>query len=142
MPDFKRVWPLLFVVAGLAAAGDLLFLQKRASSAGWTVFFVGLGVLAFSLTLGYTTLGRVLDWLPSFPTILGLSFLATWAADSRKTANYAVTGMVLLVIGVLGFAARFEWLQALLPSAQLIWAVVLVVGGGLLVVRAVKRSRD
>ncbi len=30
--------------------------------------------------------------------------------------------MILLVLGLLGFGACFDWLQRILPSAQVVWA--------------------
>ena len=142
VPPFKTLWPLLFILAGVASFVDLAVLSKRPSSAGWGLAFIGLGALFFSLTLGYTTLGRALDWLPSFPTILGLALMATWLAGGRKQGNTFVAGLVLLVLGVLGFGARFDWLQRILPSAQVLWAGLLVIGGGFLVWRTVSRSRS
>lgn len=139
VPPFKRLWPILLVLAGVAALVDFFFLSRRPRSAGWAVTWIGVGVLAFALTLNYTSWKKILDWLPSFPTILGLAFFATWLAAGRKSANLAIAGAVLLVLGVLGFGARFDWLRDVLPSAQVVWAVLLVVGGGFLVWRALAR---
>jgi len=141
VPPFKRLWPLLFVLAGLAVLADWLFLSKRPGSAGWALVFVGLGVLFFTLTLGYTELARALDWLPSFPVIFGLALLASWLAGGRAEANLAVAGTVLLGLGVLGFGARFDWLKEILPSAQVVWAGLLLVCGGYLVWRTVGKAR-
>ncbi len=141
VPPFKRLWPILFVLAGVAAWVDLAALSRRPSSAGWGLALFGLGVLFFALTMGYTSLSRALDWLPAFPMILGLSLLATWIAEQRRTSNLVVAGTVLVALGLLGFAARFDWLERLLPSAQIIWAVLLLVCGGYLVVRFARSSR-
>ena len=142
VPPFKRLWPSLLLLAGAGSLADYLFLSRRPGSAGWATAFVGLGVLGFALTLGYTTLGRILDWLPSLPTILGLSFLATWLADRRREGNLAIAGGVLVGLGVIGFAARFDWLRRILPSAQVLWAVLFLAGGAYLVGRYVVRSKD
>ena len=141
VPPFKRLWPILLVLAGVAALADYLFLSRRPGSAGWAVVGVGFGVLFFALTLGYTDWGRILDWLPSFPTILGLALLVTWLADQRKSDNQVIAGLILIAIGLLGFGARFEVLKRLLPSAQVIWAVLLLVGGGYLAWRAIAQAR-
>ena len=141
VPPFKRLWPILFLLAGAAALADYLFMSRRPGSAGWAVVGVGLGVLFFALTLGYTDWGKILDWLPSFPTIFGLALLVTWIADRRQSDNEVIAGVILIAIGLLGFGARFEVLKRLLPSAQVIWAVVLVVGGGYLAWRAVAQTR-
>jgi hypothetical protein len=141
LPSFATYWPILPLLAGIAALVDLFFLGKRPGSAGWAVADVGFGVLGFALTLGYTSLGKILDWLPSLPTILGLSLLATWLAGGRRNDSQMIAGFVLVVLGLLGFAVRFEWLQRLLPSAQVLWAVLLVVGGGVLVWRAFARGK-
>ncbi len=141
VPAFKRLWPILFLLAGLAAWLDLAFLSRQPSSAGWGLALFGLGVLFFSLTAGYTSMVRILDWLPSFPTILGLSLLATWLAEGRRSPNLAIAGVVLSGLGLLGFGARFDWLKRLLPSAQMIWAVLLLACGAYLVWRFVQSSR-
>jgi LiaF transmembrane domain len=138
VPSFAKFWPILFLLAGAAALADLFFLSKRPGSAGWAVTDVGFGVLGLALTHGYTTWAKILDWLPSFPTILGLSLLVTWLVGGRRNDNQMIAGGVLLVLGLMGFAARFEWLQRILPSAQVLWAVLLIAGGGLLVWRALK----
>lgn len=140
VPPFKRLWPILFILAGLAVLADWLFLSRRSGSAGWALLLVGLGMLFFTLTLGYTDLRSALDWLPAFPTIFGLALLASWLAGSRTEANLAVAGAVLLGLGVVGFGARFDWLKEILPSAQIVWAVLLLICGGYLVWRTVGRS--
>lgn len=141
VPEFKRLWPILFLFAAAAALLDLLFLSRHPRSAGWTVAWSGFGILGLALTLGYTGWLKFLDWLPSFPTILGLAFFATWLADRRRSTNLAIAGWVLVGLGVLGFGARFDWLQRILPSAQVIWAVLFLAGGAFLVWRTVARSR-
>ncbi len=143
VPQFKRLWPILFVFAGIAALVDHLFLSRRPGSAGWAVVGVGLGVLFFALTLGKTpwSWDKFLDILPSFPTIFGLALLVTWIADRMKSDNEVIAGLILLAIGLLSFGARFEILKRALPSAQVIWAVMLVVGGGYLAWRAIAKSR-
>jgi hypothetical protein len=141
VPPFKDLWPALLILAGCGSLIDYFFLSRQPGSAGWAVVWVGFGVLFFALTLGYTTLGRILDWLPSFPTILGLAFLTTFFAGARKADNLAIAGAVLLGLGILGFMARYDVLQRILPSAQVLWAVLLLLGGGYLVWRAVAQAR-
>jgi len=142
VPPFKRLWPLLFVLAGVASLVDWLALSKRASSAGWTLVFVGLGLLGFAFTAGAVDWRRPLDWLPALPTVVGAGLIATWLAEARRSHNNFVAGIVLLALGVLGFGARFDWLARILPSAQVVWALLLLVGGGYLVWRFVARSRE
>jgi hypothetical protein len=141
VPSFSKLWPALFLLASLAALFDYLALGHRPSSAGWTVAWLGLGVLGFALTADYTQWRKILDWLPSFPTIAGLALWAAWLAGRRRGAQLFLAGGVLLVLGLLGFGARFDWLQRLLPRAQVIWAILLLVGGGYLVWRTVRRPR-
>ena len=141
VPPFKRLWPTLLVLAGGAALADYLFFSRKPTAAGWALAWTGFGVLGFALTLGYSNWLKILDWLPSFPMILGLSFLATWLADDRRNQHLVIAGGVLVGLGLTGFAARFEWLRLLLPSAQVFWAGLLLLGGGYLVWRAIARSR-
>lgn len=142
VPPFKDLWPLLLVLAGGASMADYLFLSRRPNSAGLALAWVGFGVLGFALTLGYTSLAKVLDWLPSFPMIIGLAMAVTWLADKRRNDNLVIAAGVLVVLGLLGFAARFDWLLKILPSAQVVWAVLLLAGGGYLVWRTISRARQ
>lgn len=141
IPQFKDLWPILLVLAGVAFVVDWLAFSRAPRSAGWAVVWVGLGILAFALTLDYTSWKKILDWLPSFPTILGLAFLTTWLAGKKESGNLAFAGAVLVGLGLMGYAARFDFLKRILPSAQVFWAILLLAGGGLLVWRAVSRSR-
>jgi len=141
VPPFKRLWPVLFLFAGGASLADYLFLSRLPRAAGTTLAWVGFGVLGFALTLGYTRWDRALDWLPSFPMIIGLALAVTWLADQRKSDNLVIAAGVLIVLGLLGFAARFDWLLRILPSAQVVWAVLLLGGGAYLVWRTISRAR-
>ncbi len=142
VPRFKDYWPALLLVAAAGSLADYLFLGRRPSSAGWAVTWTGFGVLGLALTVGYTDLHDILDWLPSFPMILGLAFVVTWLADKRRNDHLGIAGWVLVALGLMGFAARFDWLKKILPSAQVVWAVLLLVGGGYLVWRAIARARS
>lgn len=141
VPQFKRLWPLLLLLAGGASIADYLFLSRKPRSAGAALAWIGFGVLGFALSLGYTDLSKILDWLPSFPMIVGLALITTWLADRRRSDNLLIAGGVLVVLGLLGFAARFDWLLKILPSAQVVWALLLLVGGGFLVWRTISRAR-
>ena len=142
VPAFKDLWPILLILAGLGFLTDYFFLSKQPGSAGLAVGWIGFGVLAFALTLDYTNWRKALDWLPSFPTILGLSFLTTWLAGKMRSSNLVIASGVLLGLGLMGFAARFDFLKRILPSAQVFWAVLLVVGGVYLVWRTASRPRQ
>ncbi len=141
VPPFKDLWPLLLVLAGGASLADYLFLSRKPHAAGMALAWVGFGVLAFALTLGYTSLSKILDWLPSFPMIIGLAMAVTWLADRRRNDNLVIAAGVLVVLGLLGFAARFDWLLRILPSAQVVWALLLLTGGGYLVWRTISKAR-
>lgn len=141
IPQFKDLWPSLLVFAGVASLVDYFGFSKAPRSAGWAVAWVGFGILAFALTLNYTGFKKILDWLPSFPMILGLSFITTWIASRKESANLLVAGVVLSALGLMGYAARFDFLKKILPSAQVFWAVLLVLGGIYLMWRTVSKAR-
>ncbi len=141
VPPFKDLWPILLIFAGIASAADYLYLSRQPRSAGIALAWIGFGVLAFALTLSYTSLDRIFDWLPSFPMIVGLSMAVTWLAAGRKSDNLVIAAGVLVVLGLLGFASRFDWLLRILPSAQVVWALLLLAGGGYLVWRTISRAR-
>ncbi len=142
VPRFKDLWPILFIAAGIGSLIDYFFLLRRPSSAGWAMAWIGFGALAFALTFDFTSLAKILDWLPSFPTIIGLSLLATWLADKRQNDNLMIAGGVLIVLGLMGYGARFDWLKHILPSAQMLWAFILLAGGGYLVWRTVIKTKS
>ena len=139
IPQFKDLWPMLLLLAGGAYLADFFWLSRNPSSMGWAVASLGLGVLFLALTLDYTNWRKILDWLPSFPTLFGLSWLATWLADGRRSANLFVAGLVSLALGLVGFGARFDVLQRILPSAQIIWALMFLAVGGYLIWRVARR---
>ncbi len=141
IPQFKDLWPILLVFAGLASLVDYFAFSKAPRSAGSAVGWIGFGILAFALTLDYTSFKKILDWLPSFPMILGLAFITTWIASKKESANLLVAGAVLSALGLMGYAARFDFLKRILPSAQVFWAVLLVLGGIYLVWRTVSQAR-
>lgn len=141
IPQFKDLWPILLVFAGLASLVDYFAFSKQPRSAGSAVAWMGFGILAFALTLDYTSFKKILDWLPSFPMILGLAFITTWIASKKESANLMVAGVVLAALGLMGYGARFDFLKRILPSAQVFWAVLLVLGGIYLVWRTVSRAR-
>lgn len=142
LPPFKDIWPFFLILAGLASFIDFLALSRRPRSAGGAVTFIGFGVLGFAVSLGWTSWGDFLDWLPSFPTIFGLGFLTTWAVGGRRDNSLMVAGMVLVTLGVLGYAARFDVLKRILPSAQVVWALVLLLGGGALMWKTFASKRQ
>jgi hypothetical protein len=73
--------------------------------------------------------------------IIGVALLTTWLADQRRSSNLMLAGWFLVGLGILGFAARFDWLQRILPSAQVIWAVLFLVGGAYLVWKTVAQKQ-
>lgn len=141
IPQFKDLWPILLIGASVASLVDLFGFSKAPRSAGWAVAWLGFGILAFALTLDYTSFGKILDWLPSFPMILGLSFIATWLASRKCSSNLLVAGVILSALGLMGYAARFDFLKKILPSAQIFWAILLVFGGIYLVWRAISQAK-
>ncbi|MDH3744613.1 MAG: hypothetical protein OES47_05865 [Acidobacteriota bacterium] len=141
VPPFKKLWPVLFLLAGAASLADYLFLSRHPRAVGWVVAWTGFGVLGLALTYDYTNMRRILDWLPSFPTIIGLAVGTTWLAGGRKSSNLPIAAAVLVGLGLMGFAARFDVLKAILPSVQVIWAILFLGAGGYLVWRTVAQSR-
>ena len=139
-PSFKRWWPTFLVLGGVASLLDYRFLSRRPLSAAQAVVGFGLAVLAFPISLGYLEWKNVLDWLPGLPTVVGLAFLTAWAAGGRKDSGPLVIGTVFLGLGIAGFIARFDVLRRILPSAQVVWAVLLIVGSGILLWRAFTRK--
>lgn len=142
VPPLARWWPGFVALGGLASLLDYLVLSRRPASLGQAVLGLGLAAILFAFTLDYAGWRDLLDVLPAVPTLVGLAMIAGWAAGPRTRNAPMVGGVTLVALGLVGFAARFEWLQRMLPSAQVVWAVLLVVGGGVLVWRAFARSES
>lgn len=139
VPPMSKYWPIFIAVGGLASLVDYLALSRSPTSAGQAVFGVGLCFALLAFTLGWVGWRGLLDWLPSLPTIFGLSMLTTWAAN-RMRGGLVIPGALLLGFGVLGFALRFERFRELIPSGQILWAVLLLGLGGFLLWRIFGRS--
>ncbi len=142
VPSFREGWPIFFLLWGVASLIDYLAISRRPRSAGHAMFGIGFGVLGFAISMDFTTWRRALDWLPSLPTILGLSILTAWIAGGRRNEGLPVAGSVLVGIGLAGFAARFDVLQRILPSVQVLWAILLLAVGGFLTWRAFARNQS
>jgi hypothetical protein len=141
LPRIRRWWPIFLVVAGVATLVDYLRFGRRPAALGQTVFWLGLAAFCFAITFGLAGWRNVLDLVPGVPTLFGLALLTTWFASSRRETGLLVPGLLFLGLGLAGFVARFEALQRLVPSVQVIWAVLLLVGGGLLLHRILTRHR-
>lgn len=141
VPPFKRLWPTLLLLASGAALAHFFMSGRRPGSAGWAVAYFGFAVLGFALSMGYTNWQKILDWLPSFPAIIGVSLLTTWIVDRRREDHFLIAGTVLVALALMGYAARFEALRRIVPSAQVLWAGLLLVGGAYLVWRTITRMK-
>lgn len=132
VPSLGRAWPVFVLLGGLVSLVDYLAWSRAPASLGRAIFGAGLAAWLFRFTTRPFRWRELLDFLPALPTLAGLALLATWSVERERKNAHLVSGTVLLALGLVGFAARFEWLRALLPSAQLIWAVLLLLGGGAL----------
>jgi hypothetical protein len=141
VPSFGRFWPIFLILGGLVSLADYVWLSRRPLSAGQAMLGVGLGMLAFSITLGWTRLLTFWDWIPGVPLVIGLAFLATWLAGGRARTELLVVGVVFALLGLLGFVLRYPAIRDILPSAELIWAFALLFGGGLVLYRVLANRR-
>ncbi|MEM7481248.1 MAG: hypothetical protein AAF481_08750 [Acidobacteriota bacterium] len=141
VPSLKRFWPAFVLVGGLASVVDFLVGSRRPASLGRGVAGIGFAVLFFALTYGRLSWRPLLDWLPGLPLVAGLALIATWLAGRGRRASLMASGLILTGVGVSGFAARFDWLERLLPSPVIFWAVLLLVVGLFMIWRAVRSNR-
>ena len=130
----SRFWPVFLAIGGAASLVDFMALSRNPTSAGQAVFGFGMAIALFAFTLGWVGWSGVIDWLPSLPTIIGASILTTWAAN-KMNGGLVIPGALLLAFGIIGFALRFEQFRELIPSGQVIWAVLLLGLGGLMLWR-------
>lgn len=67
VPPFKKLWPLLFLVAGAASFADYLFLSRHPRAAGWSLAWIGFGVLGFALTNSKGAVRGLWHWVVELP---------------------------------------------------------------------------
>ena len=141
LPSMSRHWPLFIAVGGLASLADYLIFSRRSGAAGQSVFGIGLAAWCYVFSLGKVqSFGEFLDWLPVLPTLLGVSMLTTWWLSDPRRAGLLLVGVVALGLGLTGLAIQFESFREMLPPAQMVWAVLLLVAGGLLLWRTFRRG--
>lgn len=140
LPPMSRHWPLFLGVGGLASLVDYLIFSRRASAAGQTLFGLGLAAYCYVFSLGHVdTFGEFLDWLPVLPTLVGVSMLVTWWLSNERRAGLLTVGVVALGLGLSGLAIQFEAFREMLPPAQMVWALLILVAGGMLLWRTFRR---
>jgi hypothetical protein len=142
--DWDRLWPIFPFAGGLAFLVSYVFGPRRdpgqvflgiaATLVGLTFFFVTLGPLE------YNDLGT---WWPVFVLIGGVAFLGQWAAAGLRDRGALFLGLVAIVIGGAGLAITLKLLGPrtleLLPN---LWPVILVLGGLMLLLRALFDRRS
>ncbi len=142
VPSFSKIWPVFLGVGGLASLLDYLTISRRARSLGQAVFGLLSAGVGFVFSTGNAGWGEVLDWLPALPIIIGLAMLTTWAAAGRKDTGLFTAALVVIAVGFLGYFSRFDFLRDLLPSAQIVWAVSLLLVGALVTWRVFNKPTD
>jgi hypothetical protein len=139
LPSLGRSWPIFLIVGGLASLVDYLWFGRHPRSAGQAMLGVGLGLLFFSITLGWTRFVTFWDWFPGMPLVFGLAFLVAWLAGGRTRGDLLVVGAMFTALGLVGFAFRYPVLRDILPSGELIWSLLLLAGGGYVLWRVLAR---
>ena len=135
MPSLRRFWPIFPLLGGVASSADYFFGSKRPGSLGKGVVGIGLAILFCGFTYGWLPWRRVADWAPAIPAVVGAGLFATWLAG-RRTPGFLISGVVGMVLGLSGFALRFERLREMLPPPALIWGVLILLLGSYLLWRA------
>ena len=78
------------------------------------------------------------DYWPTFPLIVGLAFVATWAAGRCRATGLLVPAAVGLLVGGVGFSFTLDWLGGwVIPVIENGPPLVLVVMGLLMVFRGI-----
>ncbi|MEM7050304.1 MAG: hypothetical protein AAF604_11630 [Acidobacteriota bacterium] len=141
VPPLRQFWPVFAILGGLASAVDFFVGTRRPSSLGKAAAGIGTGALFFSLTYGYLSWRPLLDWLPGIPLIVGFALLTTWLAGGLRKPPLLVWGAVLAGLGLTAFASRYDWLERILPSPIVFWAVLLLALGLYMIWRAFRKDR-
>lgn len=144
----NKMWPGIVVLVGLIFWLGFIFGKDHdpgLTFVGTIAILVGLFFFLFTLNvnlfgLGHVTWGAMGQLWPAFPLIVGLAFVVLWIAGRFRDGGVLVPAVVLLVVGIGGFA----YTLGDVPFFQdvLRWWPLLLIGLGLLVLlRAIVRPR-
>ena len=141
VPEMSRWWPTILLLIALGLAIDFFALSRRPRSAGLAVLYLGIGCVLYGFTLGRNSWQHTLDRLPAVPLVIGAALIAHWLADGRRGGAMIAAGAGFAVLGLAGLAARLPLLEDLLPRVQELWALALLLVGGVLLWKVVRHLR-
>jgi hypothetical protein len=141
MPPIRRYWPIFLLLGGLVSLAHFLWWGRSTVSAGLATLGISLGMLAFSISLGWTRLLTFWDWFPGLPLCIGLAIITSWIAGGYRRTELLLVGAIFSTLGIVGFVARYPAIRAILPSGQFVWALLLLGGGGFALWRLLSTRR-
>ena len=134
VPPLGRHWPFFLVLGGLASLADWAFVSRRPGSLGQGVVGIGLGILAYLLVFDRLMWQDFGNWWPALFLIAGVAWLATWAADGMVGSRRLTLGLVSVGLAITGWGWQ-------MVHVEVLWAVILLVLGGLLLWRTLRHRR-
>jgi hypothetical protein len=138
-PSFARYWPVFLLLGGLVSLADFVLSARSPSAIAGAFIGLGLGSFLLVFTTRQAGWSAFFDWLPMVLVIFGVAAIAAWLASGSEHHQLLVLGIVLLGFGLTGLALTVEAIRRILPKGELLWAILLLVAGGLLAVRLFRR---
>src|SRR5262245_10433870 len=136
---FSALWPIFPFMFGLAFLVTYVTSEEKDPGLVWPgTFGVLIGTFFFLFSFGLFRWDGMSELWPAFPLIVGLSFVATWFAGSCRKAQLLVPATINLAVGVIGLGFTFGLIDG--HTLNLLWPFGLVLLGGYLVVRSLRRA--
>jgi hypothetical protein len=136
---FSALWPLFPFMFGAAFLVTFFAGEGRDCGLVWPgTFGILLGSFFFLFSFGVFEWEQMSELWPVFPLIVGLSFLATWIVGRGKDTGLLVPALIMLSVGTLGLGFELGVIDA--RTVGLLWPLALVLLGGLLIFRSLRRS--
>jgi hypothetical protein len=137
--DVGDFWPVFPIIGGLFVLVPAL--AATSSHARGAMVFAGaipvlVGLFFFSITLGVFSWGDLSFLWPVYPLIVGVAFLAGYAASGFKHTYYLIPGLVVSAVALVLFAMTATGSYDLLGK---LWPVFLIIAGLLMLIPRTRR---
>ena len=140
LPNFwSALWPIFPFMFGAAFLVTYVTSEEKDPGLVWPgTFGVLIGSFFFLFSFEVFNWDQMSELWPAFPLIVGLSFVATWFAGACRKIQLLVPAAINLSVGIVGLGFTFGLIDR--HTLNLLWPLGLVVLGGYLVVRSLRRS--
>lgn len=137
---FSALWPVFPFMFGAAFLVTYVTGEEKDPGLVWPgTFGVLIGSFFFLFSFGVLDWDRMGELWPTFPLIVGLSFVATWLAGSCRKAGLLVPALINLGVGVVGLGFTLGAIDR--RTVNLLWPLALVALGALMIARSLRHPR-